>query len=391
MQAQLHIKGKNYGPHLFIVQLRDRQHHKPMPGLTIGEIGPKAHGAMAALDNGFISFDHVRIPRSQMLNRFAQVTKDGTYVKPPHDKLSYGSMVFIRAQMISQNGWDLAKAATIATRYAHVRRQFADPEDTSPNRMEQQVIRYPSVYHRLIPVVAQSYAFICTGKAMNDLFTQFSSELAGGNVDSIAEVHAVSSGLKAYITTKCIEGFEIARRSQGGHGMSASALRDELTHAVASAGIGGLYAAALPSATYEGDNYVLAMQPARAALKALRALEKNPALAKSLTPSNAYLAFLFDDSSRQPLPQTWGAESLPDVLRLLALRAGKLVQRLDALGASKRPWSSLSWECQRVTKAIVESFIAARIVDSLKDGGNLTDGLGKPEREAVTKLMHFVR
>lgn len=73
VQAQLVVprdgKAKHYGPHLFIMRsemtsrkfcrtmlmllvVRDEQTHEPLPGITIGDIGPKAHGAMAGLDNG---------------------------------------------------------------------------------------------------------------------------------------------------------------------------------------------------------------------------------------------------------------------------------------------------------------------------------------------------
>lgn len=47
-----------------------------------------------------IRFNKVRVPRAHMLNRFAQVSKEGAYTKPPHDKLSYGGMIFIRANMV---------------------------------------------------------------------------------------------------------------------------------------------------------------------------------------------------------------------------------------------------------------------------------------------------
>ena len=40
------------------------------------------------------SFDNVRIPRDQMLARFAQVARDGTYTKPPHAKLSCKPLSF---------------------------------------------------------------------------------------------------------------------------------------------------------------------------------------------------------------------------------------------------------------------------------------------------------
>lgn len=36
--------------------------------------------------------DKVRVPRDAMLARFAQVTKEGKYVMPPHAKLSYGGV-----------------------------------------------------------------------------------------------------------------------------------------------------------------------------------------------------------------------------------------------------------------------------------------------------------
>lgn len=47
-------------------------------------------------DNGFARFEHVRIPREQMLSKFAQVTPEGEYIKPPHAKLSYGGVSLAR-------------------------------------------------------------------------------------------------------------------------------------------------------------------------------------------------------------------------------------------------------------------------------------------------------
>ena len=95
-------------PHLFFVQLRSLEDQRVLPGITIGEIGvlcalfrgfeadlvvgPKAMGGYNAVDNGYARFDHVRIPREQMLSAFASVTPGGEYVKPPHSKLSYGGV-----------------------------------------------------------------------------------------------------------------------------------------------------------------------------------------------------------------------------------------------------------------------------------------------------------
>ena len=55
----------------FIVQLRSLDDHSPLPGITVGDIGMKfGSGAYNSMDNGVLRFDHVRIPRNQMLMRF---------------------------------------------------------------------------------------------------------------------------------------------------------------------------------------------------------------------------------------------------------------------------------------------------------------------------------
>lgn len=89
-----------------------------MPGIEAGEIGPKVHGAMSAVDNGFARFNRVSIPRKNMLSRFARVEPPRSaggspqYVQPPHSKLSFGGMVYIRAQMIGSLAWQLARGTS---------------------------------------------------------------------------------------------------------------------------------------------------------------------------------------------------------------------------------------------------------------------------------------
>jgi len=81
-------------------------------------------------DNGFILFDHVRIPRFNMLSKFSEIKKGtGKYIRPPSDKLSYGTMVLVRALLVSGVRVALARAATIAIRYSVVRRQFVNNEE----------------------------------------------------------------------------------------------------------------------------------------------------------------------------------------------------------------------------------------------------------------------
>lgn len=65
----------------FIVQLRSLEDHSPLPGVTLGDIGGKfGSGAYNSMDNGVLRFDHVRIPRDQMLMRFVYRTILPSYV-----------------------------------------------------------------------------------------------------------------------------------------------------------------------------------------------------------------------------------------------------------------------------------------------------------------------
>ncbi|TBU22641.1 peroxisomal oxidase [Dichomitus squalens] len=249
VQARLILpSGADAGPHLFFVQLRSLEDHRTLPGITIGDIGPKAMGGYAAVDNGFARFDRVRIPKEQMLSAFAGVTDEGEYVKPPHAKLSYGGMLYIRSSMVSSGGWTIAKAATIAIRYATVRRQGNKGKDG----LERQVITYPSVYHRLLPILAHAYVFIALGRNLTASFAALLARLSAGDTALLPEMHATTAGLKVLVSSTAIGDLETARRALGGHGFSAFA------------GVGRLYADYVPAATYEGDNFVLDQQVERA-------------------------------------------------------------------------------------------------------------------------------
>ena len=52
----------------------------PLPGITVGDMGQKL--GFEGVDNGFALFDHVRIPRENLLNRTGDVTHAGNYRTP---------------------------------------------------------------------------------------------------------------------------------------------------------------------------------------------------------------------------------------------------------------------------------------------------------------------
>lgn len=106
---------------------------------------------------GFLRFDHFRVPRRAMLMRHAKLDEDGTYHPPPVAKAAYGTMVYVRADIVQNAALFLKKAVTIAVRYNSVRRQStADP--TAKGR-EKQVLDYGHAQRTLLPLVATAYAF----------------------------------------------------------------------------------------------------------------------------------------------------------------------------------------------------------------------------------------
>lgn len=264
--AQLLVSGKSYGVHAFLVPIRCRARHEPLPGVTIGDIGSKL--GMNAIDNGYLRLDSVRIPRGNMLMRFASLTRDGVYSQPPHAKLAYGGMIFVRASIIANAGAMLARAATIATRYSAVRVQFNMRGDEAGP--EQAVLDYAMQQYRVLPLVATVFALRFTGAWMSRMYETLCEQMGRGEFSLLGEVHAASSGLKSLTTMLAGDGIETLRKACGGHGfLTVSGLPD-------------LFAGYVGVLTAEGENYLLTQQTARAMLAALqRAMQGKPVLGSS--------------------------------------------------------------------------------------------------------------
>jgi acyl-CoA oxidase len=215
VMAQLIIKGKEYGLHAFIVPLRNRETHLPLPGVSLGDIGPKY--GYEGNDNGFLILKHVRIPRDNMLMRHSKVDRQGNYTKPPHAKIGYATMVLIRASIVGDSGLALAKAVTIATRYSVVRKQFFS--EGSPKE-EVRVIDYQTQQQKLFPLLAQAFMLHFTGNEMRAMYQRNYQLVNKGDVSMLPELHATSSCLKALSSTLSCEGMEVCRKALGGHGYS---------------------------------------------------------------------------------------------------------------------------------------------------------------------------
>ncbi|KAI6653599.1 Peroxisomal acyl-coenzyme A oxidase 1 [Oopsacas minuta] len=257
--ARLITKGEDKGIHNFIVQLRSLDNHTAMKGITIGDIGPKF--GYAEMDNGFLKFEHVRIPRDNLLMRFSQVLPDGTYVRPKtSSKLSYGTMVLIRAGLSKFSFEMLSRALTIAIRYSIVRRQTQN----RPGEAETQLLDYVNQQHTLITLLATVFGIYFVSQDTIQLYVKTQSQLNEENMELLPELHASSSGVKAISTNLASQGIETCRIACGGHGYSLSS------------GFPFLYQSTTPSMTYEGDNNVLLLQTARYLIKIRKEVQEDP-------------------------------------------------------------------------------------------------------------------
>lgn len=70
--ADLFVRGKRHGPHAFLMDLR--VDGEVVPGVLHGDMGAKTVGN--DLDNAWIKFDNVRLPKTAMLNRYADIDEN---------------------------------------------------------------------------------------------------------------------------------------------------------------------------------------------------------------------------------------------------------------------------------------------------------------------------
>lgn len=243
--AQMYLNGDNYGMHPFLVQLRDIDTHQPLPGVTVMDLGPKS--ALDGNDNGILKLHNVRIPRENLMMKFAKVLEDGSYERPEMDKLQYASMINIRAGLPSMAANSLGMGCTIAIRYSCVRRQ----SEIKPGDSEVQVLDFVTQQAKLFPLLATAYAYWFIGDYVRNRHEEVVAFINKGNFDALNEHHALLAGLKGYCTSRAASGIELCRLACGGHGFSLAS------------GLPQLFTTIAGAVTAEGEHTVMLLQTAK--------------------------------------------------------------------------------------------------------------------------------
>lgn len=247
--AQLEVGEDSHGVHALVVPIRDED-GQPLPGVSIEDCGEKV--GLNGVDNGLLRFDHVRVPRENLLDRFASVSAEGEYQSPiasPTKRFftMLGTLVGGRVT-IALAGLAVAKSAlAVAVRYGAQRRQFG-PAD-QPERL---LLDYQTHQRRLLPRLATTYALHF---ALDDLRKEYA---AAGPDDDRRELEAHAAGLKAYATWHGIDTAQTCRECCGGQGYLAVNR------------FAALKADSDVFATFEGDNVVLLQLVAKGLLSGYR-------------------------------------------------------------------------------------------------------------------------
>ncbi|MGV9669368.1 acyl-CoA dehydrogenase family protein [Gordonia sp. NPDC003504] len=246
---------ESHGVHCFVVPIRDADGND-LPGVTTSDCGYK--GGLAGVDNGRITFDDVRIPAENLLNRYADVDADGTYRSPIENSnrrffTMLGTLIRGRVSVAATAGAAGRKALALATRYGLVRKQFEAPDSDS----EITVLDYLGHQRKLLPLIAKSYAIACT---QNELTAELHEVQSAAPDDSDAgrqrELEGAAAGLKAYATWHASHAINVSREACGGAGYL-----DENQIAIIRGDIDVF-------TTFEGDNTVLTQLVAKELLSA---------------------------------------------------------------------------------------------------------------------------
>jgi acyl-CoA oxidase len=251
--AQLITKGEGHGVHCFVVPIRDDDGND-LPGVTTSDCQYK--GGLPGVDNGRIQFDQVRIPRENLLNKYADVAEDGTYSSPIENQgrrffTMLGTLIRGRVTVGGSAGAAARVALDIATRYALQRRQFEAPGADE----EVLIMDYLVHQRRLFPLIAKSYALQF---AQNELVAKCHELQTSDDPDAEEqrELESRAAGLKAANTWHATRAIQEAREACGGAGYLAE---NRLIALKADTDV---------FTTFEGDNHVLTQLVAKELLTA---------------------------------------------------------------------------------------------------------------------------
>lgn len=385
--AQLITGGVNYGVHCFFVPLRDDD-GTFLPGVGGEDDGVK--GGLNGIDNGRLHFDHVRIPRFNLLNRYGDVAADGSYtseISSPGRRFftMLGALVQGRVSLDGAATTGTALALYIALTYANQRRQF----DSGAGSDEVVLLDYGKHQRRLLPLLAQNYAQFFSN---DELLRKFDAVFSGrmDTPEEREDLETLAAALKPMSTWNALDTIQECREACGGSGFLAE---NRMV---------GLHQDLDVYVTFEGDNNVL-LQLVGKRLLADYAKQFRGADAAKLASFAARQAAgkVFHGAGLRQLGQSvadFGSTARSVELGLRAdqqheLLAGRVQQMVaDVAGRLRAASKASPAEAAAIFNANQSELIeAARAHAELLQWEAFTDGLAKVEHEGTLQVLTWLR